>query len=107
MMEQSVDQGAVEIAGGGMDDHPGGLVDDDQMVVLEYHLRGDILRLVMGRGGGGDAYFVAAGQRLGGGIADERAGRAGDLAGADQRLEPLARQVRKRGRERPVEPPAL
>ena len=36
MVEQRVDQRAVAIARRGMDDQPGGLVDDQQMLVLEH-----------------------------------------------------------------------
>ena len=47
----------------GMDDQPGGLVDDQQMLVLEDDLQRDVLRLVVRRRGLGhcDAQrFVAA-----------------------------------------------
>ena len=47
MVEQGVDQRAVEIARRRMDDHPGRLVDDQQMLVLEHDFQRDILRLVM------------------------------------------------------------
>ena len=47
MVEQGVDQGAVEIARRGMDDHARRLVDDEQMLVLEDDLERDVLRLVM------------------------------------------------------------
>ena len=47
MVEQRVDQRAVEIARGGMDDQPGGLVDHDQMLVLEHDDERDILRFVV------------------------------------------------------------
>src|SRR3546814_8132227 len=47
MVEQRVDQRAVEITRGGMDDQPRGLVDHDQMLVLEHHVERDRLRLVM------------------------------------------------------------
>ena len=36
MVEQGVDQRAVEIARGRVDDQPGRLVDDQQMLVLEH-----------------------------------------------------------------------
>ena len=35
MVQQGVDQGPVAVAGGRVDDQPGGLVDDQQMLVLE------------------------------------------------------------------------
>ena len=45
MVEQRVDQRPVAIAGGGMDDQAGGLVDDQQMLVLEDDRQRDVLRL--------------------------------------------------------------
>src|SRR3546814_1941453 len=55
MVEQRVDHRAVEIARGGMDDHPRGLVDDDQMLVLERDDKVHVLRDIMRGGGGGQA----------------------------------------------------
>ena len=74
MVEQGVDQSAVEIARRGMDDHPGRLVDDEQMLVLEDDVERDVLRLVM-RGlrlGDGDLDRLPA-TRLHRGIAHQRA----------------------------------
>ena len=45
MVEQRVDQRAVEIARRRVDDQPGGLVDDQQMLVLEDDRQRDVLRL--------------------------------------------------------------
>ncbi len=56
MMEQCVDQCAVEISRRRMDDEAGGLVDHDQMLVLEHDPQRDILRHIVGRCGMGDAY---------------------------------------------------
>ncbi len=44
----------------GMDDHPGRLVDDQQMLVLEDDVERDVLRLVMRRPGLGHGDFVGA-----------------------------------------------
>ena len=49
MVEQGVDQRPVAIAGGRMDDQPGRLVDDQQMLVLEDDGERDVLRLVVRR----------------------------------------------------------
>ena len=73
MVEQRVDQRPVEIARGGMDDQPGGLVDDDQMLVLERDDERDILRLVVRRRGSGTATANTLARRgLLGRIADQR-----------------------------------
>ena len=77
MVEQGVDQRAVEIAGGRMDDHPRRLVDDEQMIVLEDDVERDVLRLVMCRLGLGNGDLVGAGQRLDRGVADRRPRRIG------------------------------
>src|SRR3546814_12552329 len=55
MVEQRVDERAVEIARGGVDDHAGGLVDDDQMLILPGDDQIQVLRGVMRRGGDGEA----------------------------------------------------
>ena len=107
MVEQRVDQRPVEIAGGRMDDQAGGLVDDQQMLVLEHDRQRDVLRLVVRRLrlGNGDAkalrrrgpWSPGRGPRLPLGL---------DRAAADQRLQPFARQGRDGVGERAVEPPA-
>src|SRR3546814_11107592 len=51
MVEQRVDERAVAMARGGMDDHAGGLVAVDQMLILPGHAEPDGLRGVMRRGG--------------------------------------------------------
>ena len=50
MGDQGIDQGLVRIAGGGMDDHPRRLVDDDEILVLIDD--GKIHGLAQGRGRG-------------------------------------------------------
>ena len=108
VMEQGVDKGAVEIAGGGMDDHSRRLLDHEQMIVLEEDLERDVLGRVMGRlrRRNGDRIETAR-NRLRRGIADRAALRADHLAAADERLEPFARQGGDRDRERTIEPPAF
>ena len=54
MVEQGIDHRPVAIARGGVDDQPGGLVDDQQMLVLVDDAERDFLRLVVRRRGGGD-----------------------------------------------------
>ncbi len=49
MVEERVDQCAVVVAGGRMDDEAGGLVDDDQRVVLEQDVERNVLRDGFGR----------------------------------------------------------
>ena len=44
MMEQGVDHRSIVITGGRMDDHSGGFIDDEQMIILEHELNGDVLR---------------------------------------------------------------
>src|SRR3546814_14502375 len=60
MVEQRVDERAVEIARGGVDDHAGGLVDDDQMLILPGDDEIEVLRGVMRRG---DRKSVGEGKR--------------------------------------------
>ena len=47
MVQQRVDERPVEIARRGMDDEPGGLVDDEEMLVLEHDRERNVLRLVV------------------------------------------------------------
>ena len=70
MMQQRIDQRPIAVARGRVDDQPGRLFYDDQMLVLERDLQGDILRC---RGGG---------DRLG--HADAK---AGSWLGLQRRLE--------------------
>ncbi len=111
MVEERVDQRAVEIARGGMDDQPGRLVDDEEMLVLIGDDEGDILRLVMRRAGigdGEDIMFVPADFR--GRIADEAVGavfvECGKRARADEGFKPFARDGREGRGEGAVEAPA-
>ena len=49
MMDQRVDQRAGPVAGAGMHDQPGRLVDDDQLVILVEDVERDVLALRLGR----------------------------------------------------------
>ena len=107
MVEQSVDQCAVEIARRWVDDEAGGLVDNDQMFVFVSDDEGDILRLVVRQRGVGhrDVQPIPRARALGG-IAHHHP-VARHRAAGDQHLQPLARQRRHRIGERTVEPPAI
>lgn len=107
MVQQRVDQRAVEVPCGGMNDQPGRLVDDDQMLVFERDPERDILRLVMRRRGigHGDGEGLAR-RRLARRLADELP-VARDLAARDQHLQPLARQRGNSVRQRAIEPPPV
>jgi hypothetical protein len=91
MVEQRVDQSAVQIARGGMDDKAGGFVHYDQVVVFISDGEGNILRLGIERGGGrqGDGETRASGnldRARGGHLAVDL-----DLPLGDQRLDSFAR----------------
>ncbi len=90
MGEQGVDQGAFLVAGGGMHDQPGGLVQHDEMAVLEQDGEGDGLRLGDGadRVGRGDGIGGAGADRVGG-LGEQRAVTRG-VAGFDQGLDAAA-----------------
>ena len=90
MVEQSVDQCAVEIARRWVDDEAGGLVDNDQMFVFVSDDEGDILRLVVRqrRVGHRDVQPIPRARALGG-IAHHHP-VARHRAAGDQHLQPLA-----------------
>jgi len=44
MRQKRIDQRAIRRPRRGMHDHPGGLVDYDQVIVLEHHIKSDVLR---------------------------------------------------------------
>src|SRR3546814_17192343 len=105
MVEQCVDERAVEVARGGVDDHAGGFVDDDQMLVLIGDDETQVLRDVMRRGWGGKADRQRRGYRgLRRRVPSHRAAFVGDAAALDQRLPSFAREGGARFGERPVEP---
>ncbi len=106
MVEQGIDQGPVAVARRRMDDQARGLVDDQQMLVLEDDPQGDVLRLVvrgLGLGHREEEELVPADFLRG--IADRPALRF-DGAAADQGLQPFARQRRQGRGQRAVEAPA-
>jgi hypothetical protein len=106
MVKQRIDQSPVEIAGGGMDDQPRRLVDDEQVLVLEEDGQRDVLRFVMRRRGlrNREAKRFAAFD-LESGIAHCRALRLHSAA-ADQGFEALARKGWNGRSKRTVETPA-
>ena len=105
MMEQRVDHRAVEIAGGRMNDHPRGLVDHNQMLVLIGDDEIHVLRHIMRGSGGGQAQFeLRRCGCLGGGIPQDAPAGIGNAAALDQRLDALARQAGQSLGQRAVEP---
>ena len=85
--------------------HAGGLVDDDQVGVLEEDSQGDVLGLGNGRDDGRHGHGIEAGQGLGRGTRHRLAVTADNALG-QKRLEPRTRQGREDIRERLVEPAA-
>src|SRR3546814_231487 len=91
-----------------MDDQPRGLVDHDQMLVLEHHVERDRLRLVMrGRRLGHVDRETLARDRLARRIAHRDAIDPQHQPARYQRLDALARQVGQRLGQRPIETPAI
>jgi hypothetical protein len=104
MGEQGVDQGSVEVAGGGVNDEAGGFVEHDQGIVFIEDVERDGLGLRAGRAGGGGIEHVAgAGGDRGGGVGGGAAG-GGDVAGFDQRFDAGAREGGEGVGEKAVEP---
>ncbi len=104
MGDQRIDQRAGRVAGGGMHDQSLRLVDDDDLVVLEHHLKRDglgrdrgVLRRRQLQSDG------VAGVDAVTGIADRGAADR-DAAGQDQRLVARARQLGDAGGQHAVEP---
>ena len=86
VVEQGVDHRSIIISGGRMDDHSGGLIDDEQMIILEHDLNRDVLRFIVRnrRRRHGDAErraFLGLGRRISGELA-----ATGHLTGGNQRL---------------------
>jgi len=90
MMDQCIDQRAGPIAGGGMNDQPGGLGDDDDIVVLVEHVQRNILaqRRRVFRLGQGDLVDIA-GANLALGVGHRRAVEPNGAV-LDQRLHAAA-----------------
>ena len=86
-----------------MDDQPGGLVDDDQMCILEADIERDRLRCrrrLLDPGEDYDEILVASHAQRG--IAQNRS-LMRDLAGFDQTFEPRPRQLRQMLRQHAIE----
>ena len=49
VMEEGVDEGAIGIAGGGMDDHAGSFIENDDLRVLTENRKGEVLGNELGR----------------------------------------------------------
>ncbi len=71
--EEGVDEGAVPVADGGVDDEARGLVEDEEVLVLEEDREGDVLRdqlRLRERGRREDGVDEVAGRDLRGGLRD-------------------------------------
>jgi len=105
MVEQRIHERSVEIPRRGVNDQPGRLFHDQQMLVFKDNSQRNVLRLVVRRSGLGNRdpkRFLAT--NLGGRVAKLPA--AGFYrAAADQGLQALARQSGNRRGERAVEAP--
>ena len=92
------------VAGGRMHHEAGGLVDHDDVVVLEHDIERNILALGLRCDGFGDIdNDRIPGRDMISGVADGGA-LCGHRTGEDQRLQPRARQFRAQHREHAVEP---
>ena len=107
MRDQRVDQRAGRVSRGGVDDQAGGLVDDNERVVLIDDIERNGLALRLSRFGRRQRdRDGVAGVDGAGGIAD-RARRDRDLTGEDQGLQARARQRRDARGQHAIEPLAL
>lgn len=102
VMEEGVDEGAVGVAGGGVDDEAGGFVDDEDVAVLIEDFDGDVLGDDFDGGGVGDG----EGDEVAG--ADDGAGLGGfgveaAVVGFDEVLEAGAGVLGEAGVEEAVE----
>jgi hypothetical protein len=96
MVEEGIDEGAVGIASGGVDDEAGGFVEDEDVFVLEEHVERDVL----GDDGDGDDFGDGEGDlvsALEGGAGLGGASVQGDVPVFDQVLEAGAGEIRKTG----------
>jgi desampylase len=106
MMEERVDQRAIEIPGRGMHDEARRFVDDKKMIVLKDNFERNVLRDIMGGNGVWHINFKRQGRiNFRRRVADGSAS-ATDVPGRNQRLNPFTRQRRNAIRQRAVEPPA-
>lgn len=103
MGDQGIDEGAVRVAGGRMDDEAGGLVDDNQMCILETDIECQRLRRRRGILSVGDEHDKILARP----DPQRRIARYGsvphDKPMLDQPLEPGARQLREVARQQAVE----
>lgn len=94
--EEGVDEGAIGVAGGGVDDHAVGFVDDDDVVIFVEDFEGDVLLWgIEGDGfGEGDGDAVAGFEGVAGfcGVAVEE-----DVLVADEGLDARAGEVGEAG----------
>lgn len=104
MVEQGIDESAVQIAGGGVDDQTGRLVHDDEIVILMHDGERDILCYRVERNGRGQGDGEGLSVGYSGRCADAcRSASGADMAFADQSLQPFARKVGKQVGERTVQ----
>src|SRR5690606_23883902 len=104
MMEEGVDQCARPVAGTGMDDEPGRLVDDDQFGILKDDLERNVLRLGLGGHRRRDFHLDRLIPRdLETGVVGHHSAKA-YLARFHQRLYPGARQARQERGQSAVQP---
>ena len=102
MMEQRVHERPGVVAGGGMDDHPGGLVDDDDVLILVDDRERDVFggRVDLGDRDLDDLDRVAGGDDVGRLL---RIAVDDEVAVLDQPLDQRARILREDGRDELVE----
>jgi desampylase len=105
MMQEGVDQCAVEIPCRRVNDQPGGLVDDKEMLVLEDDFERNVLRNIMRRNGVGDVDVeMGSSADFYGRIAD-RPAFSPHMPGGNQRFYSFPGQRRDTVRQCAVEPP--
>lgn len=102
MVEEGVDEGAIWISGGRVDDEADRLVDDDVLVVFVDDIKGDVLREDLGALGlwNADRDEIPFGDRLlgpGGGVVEE------DVLRFEKRLDARPREVGELRREKNVQ----
>ncbi len=102
MVEQGVDERAIGISRGRVDDHAGGFVEDHEVVVLKQDFQWNVLRFVVERHGFGDDDGDPVAELHGvawlGGVAVDL-----DELLADERLDARAGKIREAGGEKGVD----
>ena len=104
MMQQRVDERVFLVAGGGMHDQPGGLVQHEQRVVLEKNVERHVLRLRFGGAGFGPVDFDTTSPARGVWVGLTGAAVDADVAFLDQPLDRAARHGGKLAAQKGVEP---